>query len=172
MLCSPLNAFGMKRHNSAAFRASFLSPTTAKDSTRTGMLAGFLPACLAPVSHSALCFFQVSGSVISPSPCRPASGMDLPAFAARGWIVQLGIDGIVFSLVRNRLPRPERADDGDGFDQPFPAFVPVRPFAGGGLLVQRLARSDAEKYPAWVQEAQRCKSLSDDGRVIAKNGAC
>ena len=76
-----------------------------------------------------------------------------------GWIIKPSVYVVVLAFERHVLPRPHLANDGDGLDQPVPAFLPVRPFACRDLLIQRLAGPDAEEDAAGVEMAHGSESL-------------
>lgn len=139
------------------------------------MSAGSLPASRAPASHSDLNFFQVNGSVTSPSPCCPARRMDFLPFAgsSAGSAVTAGHKAWhqPCSTCRDgrRAVPITAAEDVDGRDQLVPTFGPVRP---GALLIKRLARTDPEKYPAGMKQTQRGEPLGYHHRVIAQCWTC
>ncbi len=84
-------------------------------------------------------------------------------------VVESRIDLIIFAAMADLLACPQLADHADRLDQPLPALVPIGPLSGRGLLVQRLAGTDAEEDTARIEQTQRGKGLGDNRRAVAQD---
>src|SRR6185312_1019050 len=85
-----------------------------------------------------------------------------------GWIVQSHVDVVILALMLDLLPTPELPNDVRGLDQALRTLSPLRPGAGRGLLIQRLAGTDPQENSSWIKNVKGCKRLSHYRRVVAE----
>src|SRR5579859_872148 len=77
----------------------------------------------------------------------------------------------VLTSVARLFAGKELFDDLDGLHHAFKAHRRVGPFSAHDMLVEGLARADAQPEATGIHSSQRRGGLRDDGRVIAIRGA-
>jgi hypothetical protein len=85
-----------------------------------------------------------------------------------GWrIGHFGINIEVFALMCKPLSGPKPTNNRNGFDQPIPTLLPLRPLSGRGLFIEGLARAQTEKHAARIKLRQSRERLGDHRRLVA-----